>query len=273
MYRRTSAPSSVASNLKSYKVTGNHTAINASVHVGTTGKEAQVEVVFREHQRRLLNLIEERIKQKGGFIVCAVAWFTNKAILNALIRAKSSNVTVAIVVQKEDFLRPDGANSFQQELQELYSNLGEFDTSLSADIEFINILAFAKPFVCSDSLHWFDWSKTGEYDQSKTPAVRCVGNHNQEKNPSFPRMHNKFFVFGTFGDEDDEDGPYVQPETVWTGSYNCSIAAENSFENAVIISSSAIAGTFLSEFALLFLLSETLDWTATWMAPAVSYST
>ncbi len=60
-------------------------------------------------------------------------------------------------------------------------------------------------------------------------------------------------------------------DTVWTGSYNCSKTAENSFENAVILKGEEIATAYLLEFALLFLLSEKLDWTSDRMMPYFSY--
>jgi hypothetical protein len=63
----------------------------------------------------------------------------------------------------------------------------------------------------------------------------------------------------------------IVAEKVWTGSYNCSKAAELSFENAVILRCEKIAKCYMIEFIHLFKNSEAqsakLDWTSEWMSP------
>lgn len=66
-----------------------------------SAKADGVEVVFAEHEERLVRLIAEA---RGQGLLCygAVAWLTNLRILEAL-----SAVPCRMLVQKEDFLRPD----------------------------------------------------------------------------------------------------------------------------------------------------------------------
>jgi phosphatidylserine/phosphatidylglycerophosphate/cardiolipin synthase-like enzyme len=105
-------------------------------------------------------------------------------------------------------------------------------------------------------------------------AVRCVGNHNSQKNPAFPRMHNKFIVLckqtsHTLMQTDDEASEYrnYEPYEVWTGSFNFTKNAGLSFENAVILKDTAIARAYFQEYAQIAALSEPLNWESEWVRP------
>ena len=54
---------------------------------------------------------------------------------------------------------------------------------------------------------------------------------------------------------------------VWTGSYNLSENAGQSWENALIIRDPVIAGAYLNEWSQLFTFSEPLDWRSEYIAP------
>ena len=95
-------------------------------------------------------------------------------------------------------------------------------------------------------------------------AVRCVGNHNSDRSPAFPRMHNKFLVFCSI---DHDSRKIYRPYAVWTGSFNLTSNAAVSLENAVIIHSSAIAEAYLNEWSQILALSEPLDWETEWIEP------
>ncbi len=95
--------------------------------------------------------------------------------------------------------------------------------------------------------------------------IRCVGNHNKDKNSAFRRMHNKFLVFGDYVEE--KSGIELKLNEVWTGSYNFTTNAINSFENVVVIRSSEIAWAYYNEFCQMFALSEPLDWESDWCEP------
>ena len=230
------------------------------------------EVVFREHTKRLVELINSHAPNlephgKKKFIVMAMAWLTNFDILKALGRAKRRGVFVAVVTQKEDFLRPDNEDHTQEEwraqLRKLYDALGSY-----CGITVNNLIAsYASPALPDFRGPVYE----GDQDDH-IGSVRCVGNNNSCKSPSFPRMHHKFVVFGseTGGRWHEEK---MEPEFVWTGSFNASNASEKSFENAVILHSREISMRFFQEFCLMYMVSEPLDWTSEWMAPTLEFGT
>lgn len=201
---------------------------------GTTSI-AKVEVIFRNHRQRLLDEIA-----RYPVVVGCVAWLTDYAVLRAL----SSRQHVSIVVQKEDFLKPDSTGT-QSMLRTLYGSLPA-------------------------QARW-EFPYTGGYSYcggADAEAVRCVGNHNSQRKPAFPRMHNKFLVFCERTPRPEEEGGWIsEPVKVWTGSYNISDNASRSWENAVLIDDPAIADAYAREFGQIFGFSEPLDWSSAWVEP------
>jgi hypothetical protein len=242
-----------------------------------------VEVVFRNLERRLVREIFD-----ADLVVGCVAWLTNERILDAL-----SMVRTALVVQKEDWLRPDSNQN--RSLKKLYS-------SLRAGPPRFSHTGLVATLSCGA-------------DCTLDP-VRCVGNVNTDKNPAHPRMHNKFFVFCRMVPEpncerhlkgwamveedtwppvdlspwdnlyvavDAEGAPargefepatcecdlweFIQPYAVWTGSFNPTHNGTMSLENAVIIYDDEIAGAYYREWQQIEALSEPLDWNSPWVAP------
>lgn len=191
-----------------------------------------IEVAFRNIEQRLLKFIDE-----SDAIVGCVAWLTNHNILEKLAEKES----VSIIVQKEDFLRPD--NISKSELAKLYGNLKNVYSRYEFDV-----------------LKRFSYCR----DPSIYP-VRCVGNHNRDKIPSFPRMHNKFIVSLSY--EENGDFGKWKAKSVWTGSFNFSYNAGRSFENAIIIKDEEIASAYLHEYEQIAALSESLNWTDDWVSP------
>ena len=223
--------------------------------------DCSVEVFFRNHKDHLLQLINNY-----SYVVGCVAWLTDLDVLEAM----ATNMEhVSIIVQKEDFLRPDGSSkSFYADLRKAYkalpSSFGRFDV----DSELVSSLSVS--------------------DDNAIEAVRCVGNHNRDQNPAFPRMHNKFLVFTNdlhvifdfmirsldITEEDEgliDEIPNVlgisDDACVWTGSYNISNTATKSFENAIVIHNKDAATCYFREWAQITALSEPLDWTSEWCAP------
>lgn len=263
--------------LTDFKSSDHHASFDASVHFGGTvqhDETTKTTVLFRNLGDKLASLIDTHATRYGGdaFILAAVAWFSSGKLLDALIRAKEKGVTVMVVVQKEDFLRQDSKDvskeKFKEYLREKYNGLGKINTGGGAYTA-ISVLMEAKAAIGEDPTGEFWWDSDGN---DVCEAVRCVGNHNSNSNPSFPRMHNKFMVFGV-SDFTENNGLSVMAQSVWSGSFNCSACADKSFENALIIENEKIATMYMKEFALLFILSERLDWTSEWMRPEVSYST
>ncbi|NQD89119.1 hypothetical protein HP499_15130 [Paenarthrobacter sp. CM16] len=170
-------------------------------------------------------------------VVGCVAWLTASSILEAL-----SDVDTAIVVQKEDFLRPDQGqkDAWRQTLRKSY---GAITNGFAR-------YRFPYPFGMMNY--------TG--DPSVDP-ISCVGNHNADKRAAAPRMHHKFLV------RVDESDNGMVGSAVWTGSFNFSKNGGNSFENAVEIHDVDVAEQYLKEFARVAALSEPLNWYREWVTP------
>ena len=208
-------------------------------------QDEDIAVHFRDLESRLIGLIQE-----AQLVVGCVAWLTSNPILDALAKVPSG---VSLVVQKEDFLRPDinARNGWAESLRKKYEALveppGRYDMG-----DLVSSLSVA----CDPTIH----------------PVRCVGNHNSTAAPAFPRMHNKFLVF-CFVDwvREYEDFDYeralVGPYAVWTGSFNLTANATASLENAVVIRRPSIARAYFNEWQQILALSEPLDWRSEWCAP------
>jgi hypothetical protein len=176
--------------------------------------------------------------KKYDCVVGCVAWLTEPSVLDALAETKGCS----IVVQKEDFLRPDSNNLTSKALHELYSRLKVGGLS-----------RYYMPSLMSLS-YCSNW---------ELEAVRCVGVANIAKQAASPRMHHKFVVFGNLNPE----GWCFEPKAVWTGSFNFTHNGRNSLENAVFIEDEKIANAYFQEYSQVYALSEPLDWKSVWVAP------
>lgn len=198
--------------------------------------DKNISIYFKDLEIELVNKIKS-----AEYIFGCIAWLTNYKILNALIKKATK---VSIVVQKEDFLKPDINSEFnwKDKLQNKYKQIGNLDI---ARISFNSIL--------NDMSTLGDWTVNG---------IRCVGNYNRDRDPSFPRMHNKFMVFSRY----NGDIGFI-PYAVWTGSFNFSYCGELSFENAVYIENEKIAKAYFEEYSQIMCLSEPLNWDNDWISP------
>jgi len=206
---------------------------------------------FRELETHLLRHINE-----AEAVLGCVAWLTNKAILDALAKKE----LVALVVQKEDFLRPDlrSGRNWNAQLRKRYDLL-----TCTWDRYFLPGLVSSLSVAGDGTMY----------------PVRCVGNYNRDKSPAFPRMHHKFVVLcrkigdmSAYYDLDvwDETGasrPHLEPYAVWTGSFNFTENGVRSLENAIYSTDLAIVEAYTDEWARIEALSEPLDWKTDWVAP------
>lgn len=192
---------------------------------GMRKRATDVEVIFRNLDLALVREIE-----KADEVFGCVAWLTNLEILAALARKRA----VGIVVQKEDFLRPDSVDIVQARTRAAYAQVPGFERHILP-------CTSSYSFACDP----------------ESEGIRCVGYHNSERRAAFPRMHNKFMVFCSG----------FEPYAVWTGSFNMTYNAADSMENAVLIRDKDVAASYLDEFGTIFGLSEPLDWTSEWVAP------
>lgn len=216
-----------------------------------------VEVVFDNLEDRLIAEL-----QKADAVVGCVAWLTNERILKALADLQE----VQIIVQKEDFLRPDihSRDNWKRKLQSLYAALPCHHQQSSSFYEYLTRYGMGIDYI---------------------QPIRCLGNHNSNKAPAHPRMHHKFIVLFRLREEtrqypvfDDPFGTveklqheeitvYIPvPYAVWTGSFNFTQNGTVSLENAVIIRDAKIANAYLQEWRHAFGLSEPLDWESEWVA-------
>ena len=220
----------------------------------------QIEVIFRDHRARLLRLFEEA--QADGLVcVGAVAWLTEPTVLDFM-----RTVPTSVVVQKEDFLRPDSAEidnreDWKDQLRALYEAVARSDRHCDLFIR----QNFPDPLGSQSLLG----------DQG-IAGVRCVGFRNDRSANGVrqPLMHNKFLVFvkprdfpGNQDGGDEQPEPLWEPRMVWTGSCNLSRQSHRSRENTVIIRDPVIASAYMHEWADLMSLSEPLDWDTEWVAP------
>lgn len=209
---------------------------------------ARVDVCFRGLEDKVVSLI-----QSHTLVVGCVAWLTNPRILKALSEVRDG---VSLIVQKEDFLRPDESD--------------ESDDWASAIRRMYNAL----PYPPERHL----WREIGDLSYATDPSlgpVRCAGEKIYGvKNCS--QMHNKFLVFCDSSIIIDEknivyyEHPVYwnyQPKVVWTGSFNFTQRAIQSLENAVILHDEEIAEAYFSEWAQIMALSEPLDWTSEYVEP------
>ena len=207
-----------------------------------TDNSQKIQVYFRNLTEHLVKHIEE-----ADVILGCVAWLTSDRILDALAQKND----VSIVVQKEDFLRPDmgHSSSWKYDLRLKYEALR---TDLYRYSLTENIICSLN--VCSDSM---------------LNTIRCAGNHNREKLPAAPRMHNKFLVFAK-RERNEEYFDRVSPYAVWTGSFNFSKNAGMSLENALYITDETIARAYYREYGQIYAISEPLDWESDWCFGGIS---
>lgn len=130
------------------------------------GENKNIEVYFKNIENNIIN----KIKKYKNVIGC-VAWLTNENILKELAKKD----TVIIIIQEEDFLRPD--NNFdgnklnwKNKIYNLYKNIEKNN----GDIMFNNL---------GINTRW-----------STSSGIRRLGNVNVNKVSAFPRMHNKFII-------------------------------------------------------------------------------
>jgi len=220
---------------------------NHSVSEGGSSFES-VEVVFKDIEKRLIEII---YGYSDHMIFGCVAWLTSEPILRALAFCKN----VQILVQKEDFLRPDldqkSTPSWTGKLTRLYSNIK---------------FSYAR-FELNAPMG--ELSMCGDISVS---GVRCVGNHNEDKSSACPRSHHKFLVFCKIGEKDIEGHKInYDPVALWTGSFNFTKNATYSFENAIFLTDpsgkSEVINAYLKEHHQIFCLSESLDWYRPWSEP------
>jgi len=186
------------------------------------------------------NCIEILLESYPAVAGC-VAWLTDIPILETL----ASLDVVSIVINKEDFLRPDGADSnWASELRRRYGKLAQPNPRLGR-LPGMRALK-ALPGAAGPA------------------SIRCVGAASPSEDRFGPRMHHKFLVF-----LDYVKGTLV-PKALLTGSFNITATSRRSLENILFIDDERFAQIYYDEFFRVFLLSEPLDWISDSVSPSYS---
>ena len=215
---------------------------------GVASNDGNTIVYFKNLEQHLIKHIKA-----AQIVVGCVAWLTHPAILQALAGIKKG---VSIIVQKEDFLRPDlnSTSQWRSALRKRYEKL----KSVS---------------VWPGSLSMLTQALIEDYF---IDPVRCVGIYNRVKALAAPRMHHKFLVFCRLKTDEKSTGgtplEKIEPYAVWTGSFNLTINASNSLENAVVIADAAIAQAYFDEWEGIVFSSEPLDWEKEWIHPDYTFT-
>ncbi len=192
-----------------------------------------VTVHFRDLKRKLLRYIDQ-----ADYVFGCVAWLTDLDILTALHHKRG----VSILIQKEDFLRPDGnSKSFRADIYRAYRALPTVER------------------------YHFRLGVAGLLSTNADQLVQGVRVVGVPKVGAYgPRMHHKFCVFANHNNETDTWHP---PHAAWTGSFNWTQSASNSLENAVYFDEPKAVKGFYLEFQQVLALSEPPDWSADYVAP------
>lgn len=177
-------------------------------------------------------------------VVGCMAWLTEPTILEAL----RTKMGVSLLVQKEDWLRPD-IHWSQAEQRVAYDKL----PGLSRDTH-------SRGISCASS-------------DPCPEAVRVVGNCFADKRVS-PRMHHKFVLFGKLDrSRDVDDGFEFCPYAVWMGSFNWTKNGGMSFEDAIVLTDPTVVTALYEEYIQLLVLSEPLDWESPYIEPEWRFGT
>jgi hypothetical protein len=207
----------------------------------------RVACYFRRIKTHLLRHIG-----KADYVFGCVAWFTDLDIVEALSRKRG----VCILVQKEDFLRPDVPSAYRnpawkRRLRTAYESVRGVQRHRFHGCGVAGSLSYG--------------------DIEPMAAIRCVG---VSQNKWMPRMHHKFALFANEASrEHSECWTWELPSEVWTGSYNWSQTANRSLENAVVVSEEKTVKGFYLEFQQVLGLSEPCDWTSEWVCPEYRFGT
>jgi len=186
------------------------------------------------------SVIVKEIKASSLVVGC-IAWFTNEVIINELAGLDRG---CSIIVQKEDFLRPEAGTS--------KSNIREKYKTLKCGLTRFDMVGVAQGMsYCGDPT---------------IDPVRCVG-FSRNAMKFRPNMHHKFIVLCDVKNDTENDQLIPVPKSVITGSYNFSVNSTRSRENIVHIKNDEVANAYFDEWGLMLAISEPLDWNADYIEP------
>jgi hypothetical protein len=204
---------------------------------------------FQDITDRLVDHINQ-----AQIVLGCVAWLTNPHILSAL----AAKDAVQIIVQKEDFLRPDYPEENSKPWDRMH-NIRKLYYYLPHNLSHESFIGTVMHRMSNS------WNTTIE-------AVRCVGYQKDKDTSTLPRMHHKFVLFCKYGEKivDEYSGDYqrpIVPYAVWTGSFNFTNNSIRSLENAIYTENKDVVRGYFDEYIHVLSISEPLNWSSEWCAP------
>lgn len=218
-------------------------------------RSGNIQVFFDDIEQALVEHI-----QKAQAVFGCVAWLTNEPILRALVGRQTS-----IIVQKEDFLRPDFFRG--QKLAEIdyYNRIRELYEQLQCTIKPWDIEEMHGSSITRELGYCLAMDRDGAIQ-----PIQCLGNKRRGKAQAEALLHHKFIVLCNIRVEPSiKQADFVfqipEPYAVWTGSFNFSYNATRSLENGLLISDAEIAQAFFDEYLYWYPFAEPLDWENEWI--------
>ncbi|MCB5226651.1 hypothetical protein JAO78_007450 [Alishewanella sp. 16-MA] len=219
-------------------------------------EKTKVAAYFKNLEAHLIH----HIKSADAVVGC-IAWLTSENVLKAL----SEKIAASVIIQKEDFLRPD-----------INSSSADWKTDLRTLYDAI------KPIRTPENglMGWYETSQVDDNVGIGSPfasvGIRCVG-YSRGATATQPRMHHKFLVFlrhKVITKEEELQGlwPYL-PYAVWTGSFNVTKNGAASLENALYLEDPVVSEAFCNEWTQMVEISESLDWHSEYATPEVYFNT
>ena len=198
-------------------------------------KTANIELVLRDHEARLVELIRNYQAAVG-----CVAWVTSEEILGAL----ASLDAAALVVQKDD--RPRSLRLARE--YQAYRQLKPFALDeISGRFAHMERASVRCVGVATKGVH--------AYMHHKFIVVGRLRTYSQTVRNAYT---NEEWV---------EQKRWFCPEAAWLGSYNFTWNASRSLESAVIIRDEEVARRLHAEFCAVLEISEPLNWDSEHIKP------
>lgn len=199
----------------------------------------KVELVMRDHEAVVCKHLDSL--QDNDYAVIAMAWLTETAMLDSLLKARKRGVFIQIVIQKEKWLKT------RLSLLDKYKQLGKN-----------TFLKTAMPFIGQNSVI-LGSTKKFKGETVSIDAVRVFGEGKDSE--TRPLMHHKMCVLGRMTRDAHGIG-IMRPGRVILGSFNWSMRSTRSLENFTIIHSKDIAAMAQQHLSSVLRESEPLAFTS-----------
>lgn len=188
-------------------------------------------LIFSDIKKHLLDFIEE-----AECVVGCVAWITDKDIIDALSKKRC----ISIIVQKEPLYHQESRTWLNK------ASKGKGEKIKANMLELL--------------IYYLDGNGNALEELDR---FRCVG-YTKKEGIVLPLMHHKFLVscelkVGGKDEKIQNQELKLVPKKFWSGSYNFSVNAGNSLENAIVGSDKVFASSFFWMWQRIYTISESLE--------------